>query len=333
VRQAAAPGLLVMAEAMEGAVESAEIPDRRLGLMFACAHPAIDPAVRAPLMLQAILGLDAAAIGSAFLVSPAAMGKRLGRAKLKIRAAGIPLVVPDRAELAGRLEAVLDAVYAAYARGWTDPAGTDLARRELTGEALFLARLVAELLPEEPEALGLLALLLHAEARRGARRGDRGEYVPLAEQDVERWEWPMIAEAETLIRRTAALGVVGRYQLEAAIQSAHVHGREAGRPDRAAVVELYDALLGLTGSPIVAINRALAVAELDGAAAGLAALREVEGDPRVQQYQPWWAGMAELLARTGAWEGARQAYEVAIGLESQPAVREYLARRKAGLGR
>src|SRR5271155_4124491 len=147
-----------------------EIPDRRLGLMFACAHPAIDAGIRAPLILQVILGLDAAMIASAFLMSPAGMGKRLVRAKDKIKQAGIPFLIPEREELPVRLDTVLDAIYAAFTEGWTDPGGTDVVRRDLTEEVFFLARLVTELLPQEPEALGLLALMLHAEARRRARR-------------------------------------------------------------------------------------------------------------------------------------------------------------------
>ena len=172
-----------------------QIPDQRLALMFVCAHPAIDAAIRAPLILQVILGLDAKAIASAFLMSPAAMGKRLVRAKEKIRQAGIPFRVPEREELPGRLDAVLDAVYAAFAEGWTDPGGTDVARRDLTDEAMFLAQLVTELLPQEAEALGLLALMLHAQARRRARRGPDGEYIPLAKQDPTLWDAQMIAGA------------------------------------------------------------------------------------------------------------------------------------------
>src|SRR5580704_2901996 len=176
--------LRLMAESLEAAAAESEIPDQRLALMFACAHPAIDLGIRAPLILQVVLGLDAAMIASAFLVSPVAMGKRLVRAKDKIREAGIPFRIPEREELSERLEGVLDAIYAAYAEGWADANGTDVARRDLTEEAMFLARLVAELMPEQPETLGLLSLLLHLEARRRARRTALGEYVPLAEQDV-----------------------------------------------------------------------------------------------------------------------------------------------------
>ena len=191
------------------------VPDRRLALLFACAHPAIDASSRAPLRLQVVLGLDAKAIATAFLMSPAAMGKRLVRAKEKIRQAGIPFRIPDRDELPSRLEAVLDAIYAAFAEAWSDPGATDVANRNLTEEALFLAKLVSELLPKEPEALGLLALILHAEARCRARRSPGGEFVPLAEQDQQLWDWQMILEAESLLRRASSLGPVGRFQLEA----------------------------------------------------------------------------------------------------------------------
>src|SRR6185369_15239079 len=168
---------LIAEELEEAASNAAEIPDRRLALMFACAHPAIEAAIRAPLILQCVLGFDAVAIGSAFLVAPATMGQRLVRAKTKIRAAGIPFRLPERTDLAPRLEAVLDAIYAAFAEGWSDPAGEDVRRRNLTEEAIWLGRLAASLLPDEPEALGLVSLMLHTHARRGARRDDAGRYV------------------------------------------------------------------------------------------------------------------------------------------------------------
>jgi RNA polymerase sigma-70 factor (ECF subfamily) len=327
--------LQIMAERLEAAAADAQrlkqIPDQRLALMFACAHPAIDAGIRAPLILQVILGLDAKAIASAFLTSPAAMGKRLVRAKEKIRQAGIPFVVPEREELPRRLDTVLEAIYAAFAEGWSDPGGTDAARRDLTEEALFLARLVTELLPQEPEALGLLALVLHAEARRRARRSPDGEFVPLAEQDPGKWNSQMIEEAEALLRRASGLGLVGRYQLEGALQSAHVYRCRTGQDNWVEVVQIYDALLALSGSPVVAINRALAIAETRGAEAGLKAMPDVAVDARLDEYQPYWAARAELLGKTGAIDEARRAYERAIGLERDPAVRRFLQRRQAGL--
>jgi predicted RNA polymerase sigma factor len=225
----------------------------------------------------------------------------------------------------------LDAIYAAFTEGWNDPGGTDPVRRDLTEEAFFLARLVTELLPEEPEAMGLLALMLHAEARRRARRNGDGEYVPFADQDPARWDWRMIGEAEALLRRASASGAVGRYQLEGALQSAHVYRRHTGHANWAEVLQLYDGLAALTGSPVVAINRALAFAELHGAGAALEAMQEVAADVRLAEYQPYWAARAELLAKTGANGEARRAYEIAIGLELDPAVRRFLQRRQSAL--
>ena len=196
---------------------------------------------------------------------------------------------------------------------------------------MFLARLVTELLPEEPEALGLLALMLHAEARRAARRSTEGEFVPLAEQDPVLWDAGMIDEAEALLLHARLRGMVGRYQLEGALQSAHVHRCQTGVANWAEVVALYDALFALSGSPVVAINRALAIAELRGTQAGLDALPEASVDARLAEYQPYWAARAELLARTGAHDEARQAYEIAIGLERDAAVRRFLQQRQAGL--
>ncbi len=322
--------LRLVAEEVESALaEESELRDERLALMFACAHPAIAQSVRAPLILQTVLGFDAAAIGSAFLVSPASMSQRLVRAKHKIRDTGIRFAVPAGGELAERLPAVLEALYAAFAEGWADPAGSDARRRELGQEALWLARLVATLLPDEAEALALLALLLYLQARAPARRSADGEYVPLADQDPRVWDGKAIDEAEALLARASALpGSTGRYQLEAAVQSAHVLRRRTGRADWLAIERIYAALHALTGSPVVAVNRAVALAEAHGLAAGLEALDALANEPRLADYQPYWAARAELLARSGQHEAADQAYERAIGLENDPAVRDFLARRR-----
>jgi RNA polymerase sigma-70 factor (ECF subfamily) len=329
--QTASEQLQLLAEGLDPEHSDAAIPDHRLALMFACAHPSIDPGIRAPLILQAVLGLNAATIASAFLMSPATMGQRLVRAKNKIRQAGIPFRIPEREELAGRLDAVLDAIYATFAEGWTDPGGTDVVRRDLAAESLFLGSLVTELLPHEPEALGLLALMLHAEARRVARRTPQGEYVPFAEQDTALWDARMIEAAEALLLRASAMGDIGRYQLEGALQSAHVYRRRTGYANWPEVVQLYDALLALSGSPVVAINRALAIAEMHGADAALQAMETIAADSRLTEYQPYWAARAELLAKTGANGEARDSYEIAIGLELDAAVRRFLQRRQSDL--
>ena len=335
--EAAGTQLQILAEGLEDAAAQAErdmqIPDKRLALLFACAHPAIEAGIRAPLMLQVVLGLDGETIASAFLVSPAAMRKRLSRAKEKIQQAGIPFSIPEREELPHRLDAVLEAIYAGFAEGWTDPSGTDAIRRDLTDEAIFLARLVVELLPQEAEGLGLLALMLHAEARRPARRNAAGEYVPLAEQDPAQWNSQMIEEAESLLYRASKLETIGRYQLEAALQSAHAYRRRAGHNNWAEVVQLYDALFAITGSPVVAINRALAIAELHGPEAATEAIKAIATDERLNEYQPYWAARAELLSKTGAHDEARQAYEMAIGLERDPTVRAFLQKRQKLLRR
>jgi RNA polymerase sigma-70 factor (ECF subfamily) len=318
VRDAAMDPLRMIAEAA-GDPASA-IPDERLRLMFACAHPALDPAVRAPLMLQCVLGFDAVAIGAAFLVAPAAMGQRLVRAKRKIRDAGVPFRVPDTDELGARLQAVLDAIYAVFTAGWTDVA--------LAEEAIWLGRLVASLLDGEPEALGLLALMLHIQARRDARRDADGQYVPLAAQDPADWQDELAEEAEALLLSASQMRRIGRFQLEAAIHSAHAARRVTGRTAWSEIVVLYDALLAHTGSPVVAVNRAVAVGELRGPAAGLAALDSVAADPRLHEYQPYWAARAALLAELGDADGADAAYARAITLEPDLAVRHFLQRRR-----
>ena len=322
--------LQLMDEAL-AAPAAAEFPDERLAMMLACAHPAIDSGVHAPLMLQAVLGLDAKRIASAFLTSPAAMSKRLVRAKDKIRQAGIPIRVPGRDEIPARIESVLDAIYAAFSEGWSDPGGADMARRDLTEESLFLARLVVDLLPGEPEVLGLSALMLYAESRRRARRNSKGEFVPLAEQNPALWDPEKIADAEKLLRRAGAHGSLGRFQLEAALQSAHIHRCSTGEANWDQVVALYDALFSLTGSPVVLINRAVAIAESRGPRSALDALPDLAADSRLAEYQPYWAARAELLSRTNRYSEARQAYEIAIGLERDPAVRQFLEQRRTAV--
>ncbi|WEK05196.1 MAG: sigma factor [Candidatus Devosia phytovorans] len=298
------------------------IADRRLALMFACAHPEMEPAMRSPLILQTVLGMTATDIAAAFLIPPATMGQRLVRAKTRIREAGIPFAIPEREDLPGRLDAVLEAIYAAYAKGWTEIGDTSAER--MAGEAIWLGRLVVSLLPDEPEAKGMLALMLYAEARRNARRDAAGAYVPLGSQDITLWDEEQIVTAESLLHAANQAGPTGRYQIEAAIQSAHIARRISGRDNWQAVVALYDVLLKLTNSPVVLLNRAVALAETEGPEAALANLDTIADDRRMAQYQPYWAARGHLLALAGRKADAHEALTLAIGLTGEDAVRHYL---------
>lgn len=324
---AAQAALALAAEEIEAEIASHASPDRRLELLFACAHPEIEPAARTPLMLQTVLGLSAERIAAAFLVAPAAMSQRLVRAKQRIAAAQIPFETPPREHWVLRLDAVLQAIYAAYAEGWTDADGADPNRIALAEEAIWLAGVLAAQVKDEPEALGLLALLLHLEARRPARRVD-GRFVPLQSQDIALWRGDMQAEAEAMLARAASLNSAGRFQLEAAIQSAHAARRTRGTVDWAAIVTLYDGLAALSPSPVVRLNRAAALARSDGAEAGLAALDAIAA-PSLKSYQPYWALRADLLSGLGRREEARAAYEQAIARERDGAVIGFLSQRRA----
>jgi len=315
--------LTLIADELEAAAHEGEtVPDRRLALMFACAHPAIEKGMRAPLILQTILGLTAEEIAAAFLIPPATMGQRLVRAKMRIKDAGIPFGIPEKEDVADRLDAVLDAIYAAYAKGWNEmgEAGTP----EIADEAIWLGRLLISLMPDAPEAKGMLALMLFAESRRTARRDASGAYVPLEQQDTSLWDDSQIVLAERLLREANAGGPSGRYQIEAAIQSAHVARRLNGSYTWPAIVALYDHLIVMTGSPVVALNRAVALAETAGPEAALAALDPIDADKRLKSYQPYWAARGHLLARTGRRIDAAEAFRVAIGLTTDEAVRAYL---------
>jgi RNA polymerase sigma-70 factor (ECF subfamily) len=257
------------------------------------------------------------------------MSQRLVRAKRRIRDTGIPFSLPDRADLADRLDAVLEAIYAAFGAGWPDPSGLDARRHGLLDEAVWLGHVVIALLPEEPEGLGLLALMLYAGARQTARRTADGGYVPLSDQNPALWDAAAINEAERLLQRASSLGRIGRFQLEAAVQSVHAARRTSGRTDWRAIIELYDGLLALTHSPVVAVNRAVALGEASGPAAGLTALDELAGEQRLAAYQPYWAARADLLARLGRRASADAAYAQAILLEPDMAVRRFLEQRRA----
>ncbi len=329
VRADAAPALLAIADDMQHeASAGSPLPDERLKLLFVCAHPAIDASARTPLMLQIVLGLDAARIASAFLVQPTAMGQRLTRAKAKIRDAGIELELPSADAVPERLDAVLNAIYAAYGSGWDDVTGSDPRRKGLAVEAIELGRLLVRLVPDEAEPRGLLALMLHCEARRAARRAPDGTYVPLEEQNVALWSDDLIGEAEQELALASRIGALGRFQLEAAIQSAHAGRKRTGRLDWEAVALLYEGVVRIAPTQGALVGRAAAIAEARGAAEGLALLRTIPAE-RAATYQPYWALTAHLHARLGHGEEARDAYQRAIGLCEDPAVREFLARRAA----
>lgn len=298
-------------------------PDERLKMLFLCAHPAIDVAMRTPLMLQAVLGLDAARIASAFVIQPATMGQRLSRVKMKIRDAAITFDLPDVEHLGPRLSAVLDAIYGAYGSGWDGISGGDPHRQGLTQEAIDLGRMLVRLMPHEPEAHGLLALMLHCEARRCARRSDQGSYIPLNDQDVGRWSLPLIAEAERSLATAAPQARMGRFQLEAAIQSIHAHRALTGRTDWEEIALLYEGLVRIAPTLGAFVGRAAALAEARGATRGWEEVCRIPGES-VKTYQPYWALVAHVQNRLGRREPAMEAYQRAIGLSTDQAIREYL---------
>jgi predicted RNA polymerase sigma factor len=314
----------------EGSTEtnlSTQYPDERLKLLFVCAHPAIDPAIHTPLMLQTVLGLDAARIAQAFLIPPKTMGQRLFRAKTKIRSGGIPFEIPQERDLPERLDAVLEAIYAAFGIGWDDMAGADQRGRDLAEEALWLARVLLQLMPGESEVQGLLALMLHCEARRSARRGPDGRYVPLSEQNPKQWSLPLMEEAERHLAEVFKLGRVGHFQLEAAIQSVHADRARSGRTEWSAIVLFYEQLIRISPTLGTQTGYAAAVGEAKGAEAGLAVLARLDLD-MVSQYQPYWAVRAHLLQRLGKASEAAEAFDRAIGLAEDPAVRQFLLQRR-----
>ncbi|MGB7602700.1 MAG: DUF6596 domain-containing protein [Candidatus Sulfotelmatobacter sp.] len=327
VAEASEPTLALLREESKDMTLSLEFPDERLKLLFVCAHPAIDPAMHTPLMLQTVLGLDAARIAQAFLIPPATMGQRLVRAKTKIRVAGIQFEVPETRDLPQRLDAVLEAIYAAFGIGWDDMAGVDQRGRDLAEEAIWLARVLLQLMPGEAEVHGLLALMLHCEARRAARRGPDRRYVPLSEQDCQKWSLPIIEEAERHLGEAPSRGRTGRFQLEAAIQSVHAERARSGGIQWNAITMFYEQLMRISPTLGTRTGYAAAVAEAKGAEAGLAVLDGIDPDD-ISAYQPYWAVRAHLLQRLGKTSEAMDAFDRAIGLTEEPAVRQFLLQRR-----
>jgi RNA polymerase sigma-70 factor (ECF subfamily) len=321
------PNLLLLTQtSAEDALET-NFPDERLKLLFVCAHPAIDPTMHTPLMLQSVLGLDAVRIAGAFLISPKTMGQRLVRAKTKIRDGGIRFAVPEKRELPQRLDAVLEAIYAAFGIGWDDMAGADQRGRDLAEEAIWLGRVLLEQMPSEPEIQGLVALMLHCEARRIARRDRDGRYIPLSGQDPKLWSLSLLEEAERHLAEAVKFGRPGCFQLEAAIQSVHAERVRGGSVKWKAIAQFYAQLIRISPTIGRRTGYAAAFAEANGAEQGLVVLDSIDRDA-VSAYQPYWAVRAHLLQRLGRTAEASDAYDRAIGLAEDPAVREFLLEKR-----
>jgi RNA polymerase sigma-70 factor (ECF subfamily) len=306
-----------------------EVPDDRLRLIFTCCHPALSQEAQVALTLRTLGGLTTAEIANAFLVPEPTLARRLVRAKEKIREARIPYRVPGTAALPERLESVLAVVYLVFNEGYAASAGASPLRRDLSAEAIRLARLVAALLPDEPEVLGLLALLLLHDARREARLAADGTYVPLDEQDRSRWDREAIAEGLACLRQAAAMRRPGPYQTQAAISAAHAESAGPDATDWPAIAWLYGELERMQPSPVVSLNRAVAVAHATGPEDGLAILEDRRLARILADYQPYHCAHADLLRRAGRRNAAAAAYRRAITLARTDAERAHLKRRLA----
>jgi RNA polymerase sigma-70 factor (ECF subfamily) len=304
------------------------VADDQLRLMFLCCHPALSPDAQVSLTLRLLGGLDTPEIARAFVVPEATMAQRIVRAKRKLRANHASYRIPRAAELPDRLDAVLAAISLVFTEGHTATSGDELSRVDLSAEAIRLARVLVELMPDEPEAVGLLALLLLTDARRPARTDDAGDLVRLADQDRTRWDRDLITEGHDLVRACLRRNRPGPYQIQAAIAAVHDDAAVAADTDWDQIVRLYDQLHAVRPNPVVALNRAVAVAELDGPDAGLAALGALDGE-RLADYQPFHAARADLLARAGRPVEALEAYDRAIALTTNLSEARFLAARRA----
>ncbi len=309
--------------------EVGAVRDDQLRLLFTCCHPALSTEAQVALTLRLLGGLETPQIARAFLVPEPTMAQRLVRAKKKIRDAGVPYRVPTEAELPARLVPVLAVVYLIYTAGHSATSGHNLVQGELCAEAVRLARVLAKLMPEEPEVLGLLALLLLLEARRPARTGPDGEFVPLSEQDRGRWDWALVGEGQALADALLRRGMPGPYQVQAAIQAVHADARAGTGTDWRRMLALYDLLLTILPTPVVALNRAVAVAEVAGPAAALALVDALT----LADYPPFHVVRADLLARVGRGSAAVQAYDQALELTVNAVERAHLQRRRDMAGR
>jgi RNA polymerase sigma-70 factor, ECF subfamily len=308
------------------------VDDERLRLIFTCCHPALAPEARVALTLRMVGGLTVPEIARAFLVQEAALGQRITRAKAKIKAARIPYRVPSADDLPGRVSGVLAVLYLVFNEGYlASGPGTDPVRHDLTAEAIRLARLLRTLMPADGEVAGLLALMLLIEARRTARVSANGELVTLDEQDRGAWDAALVAEGHRLVRERLATGQApGRYQIQAAINAVHTSARDARGTDWSQIVALYDQLFRLEPSPIVALNRAVAIAELDGPDVALRIVDRLQD--QLTDYHPYFAARADILRRLGRSEESRAAYDQAIALAGNTAETAYLTRRRDQLG-
>jgi RNA polymerase sigma-70 factor (ECF subfamily) len=301
------------------------VTDDRLRLIFTCCHPALARPAQVALTLRLLGGLQTPEIARAFLVSEATMNQRLVRAKRKIKAANIPYRVPGDAELPDRLAPVLAVVYLIFNEGYAASTGDGLVRQDLCAEAIRLARLLVALMPDEPEAVGLLALLLLIESRRAARTSADGSLVRLGEQDRRLWDRALVAEGQELVRACLRRNRPGPYQIQAAINAVHSDAATAAGTDWRQIVSLYDMLAARAPTPVVALNRAVALAEVEGADAGLTAVEALR--PDLDHYQPFHATRADLLARAGRHDDAADAFRTALALTDNATERRFLAGR------